>query len=94
MKPHTRSHRASPPADLRISLPSKHQVWVEARVKGGGYASVSEYILELIRKDQQAMARAALELKLVSALDSGLPIEAGKRYWNEKRSTMNQRMHP
>ncbi len=38
---------------LNISLPEPMQNWVESQINSGHYADYSDYILNLIRRDQQ-----------------------------------------
>ena len=38
---------------LNISLPAPLREWIEAQVKGGRYGNASEYLRELIRRDQE-----------------------------------------
>ena len=38
---------------LNISLPEPMQNWVESQISSGHYADYSDYILNLIRRDQQ-----------------------------------------
>ena len=52
---------------MNISLPEPLRDFVEEAVDSGGYASVSEYVRELVRK---AKAERELEERLLSALDS------------------------
>lgn len=91
MKTRTRSRRAAGPAAFSVSLPSKHRSWVEARIESGGYGTISDYIVELIRRDQKGVARKALEKKLVAALDSGRPVAADPSYWKRKHTALERR---
>ena len=43
-------------ASMNISIPESLSEWVRTRVEAGHYAGVSEYVRELIRKDQMAIA--------------------------------------
>lgn len=38
---------------LNISLPENMKTWINQRVKGGDYSNVSDYIRNLIRRDQE-----------------------------------------
>ena len=38
---------------MNISLPAPMRDWVEARVETGDYASASDYVRDLIRKDRK-----------------------------------------
>jgi len=57
--------------DMQISLPEAMREFLEARVASGGYRSASEYLAELIRRDQDAARREGLENSLLAGLDSG-----------------------
>jgi antitoxin ParD1/3/4 len=46
-------------AQMNISIPEKLKAWVESRVADGDYASSSDYLRDLVRRDQ--MRRQALE---------------------------------
>jgi antitoxin ParD1/3/4 len=52
---------------MNISLPEALRDFVQEAVDAGGYASVSEYMRELVR---QAKAEKDLEDRLLAALDS------------------------
>ena len=54
---------------LNISLPDVLKAWTEARVADGRFSSPSDYVRDLIRRDQDAAA----ELRwLQGELDKGL----------------------
>ena len=40
-------------ATMNISVPDPMKDWVQAQIDGGKYASTSDYVRDLIRKDQQ-----------------------------------------
>jgi len=50
---------------MNISLPDPMRDWVDDRIKSGQYASVSDYVRDLIRRDQtedrQAIIAALIE---------------------------------
>lgn len=39
-------------ATMNISLPDPMKAWVEAQTQSGRYANASDYVRDLIRKDQ------------------------------------------
>lgn len=41
-------------ATMNVSLPGPMKNWVENQVQGGKYANASEYVRDLIRRDQAA----------------------------------------
>jgi antitoxin ParD1/3/4 len=44
-------------ASMNISVPDSMREWVQSRIESGEYASVSDYVRDLIRRDQNARAR-------------------------------------
>ncbi|MEO9862576.1 MAG: type II toxin-antitoxin system ParD family antitoxin [Yoonia sp.] len=56
-------------ATMNVSLPDPMKSWAEHRTKGGRYSNVSDYVRDLIRKDQEQHA-AIVELQAV--VDDGL----------------------
>ncbi|HET6522856.1 MAG TPA: type II toxin-antitoxin system ParD family antitoxin [Geminicoccaceae bacterium] len=55
-------------ATLNLSLPDAMKAWIEAQTKGGQYNNASEYVRDLIRRDQKE--REQLE-RLQAAIDEG-----------------------
>ena len=55
-------------ATLNLSLPDAMKAWIEAQTKGGRYNNASEYVRDLIRRDQNE--REKLE-RLQTAIDQG-----------------------
>jgi antitoxin ParD1/3/4 len=41
-------------ASMNISVPDSMREWVQRRIEGGEYASVSDYVRDLMRRDQNA----------------------------------------
>jgi antitoxin ParD1/3/4 len=44
-------------ASMNISVPDSMREWVQSRIESGEYASVSDYVRDLIRRDQNTGAR-------------------------------------
>jgi antitoxin ParD1/3/4 len=42
---------------MNISVPDAMREWVQSRIESGEYASVSDYVRDLIRRDQNTQAR-------------------------------------
>ncbi len=40
-------------ATMNLSLPDPVQRWVEAQIKSGQYRNADDYVLDLIRRDQE-----------------------------------------
>lgn len=59
-------------ATMNISLPDKMKQWVEEQVETGRYGNSSDYVRDLVRRDQErAEARQKLQQVVDEALASG-----------------------
>ena len=76
---------------MNIAPPESMKQFVQGRVSEGGYSSVSEYVRELIRADQQRKAEERIDALLLEGLDSGDPIPVTKEYWEEKKRKLAER---
>ena len=55
-----------------ISFTAKHDLWMKSRVASGEYATDSEYIRDLIRRDQSDIEKlTALKSAILEGLESG-----------------------
>ena len=60
-------------ASMNVSLPDPMRDWVQDRIESGKYASVSDYVRDLIRRDQAtADQREALVAALIEGEESGI----------------------
>ncbi|WP_298401255.1 type II toxin-antitoxin system ParD family antitoxin [Sphingobium sp.] len=60
-------------ATMNISLPDPMRDYVQKRIDSGQYASVSDYVRDLIRRDQSAIVNEARWLKeLDASIEAGL----------------------
>lgn len=60
-------------AQMNISIPDKLKSWAESRVAEGRYSSTSDYVRDLVRRDQErAEAEARETARLKAAWDEGL----------------------
>ena len=56
-----------------ITLSSKHGAWVKGRIASGDYTNDSEYIRDLIRRDQEQSTQFQnLKAAIQEGLDSGV----------------------
>lgn len=60
-------------AQMNISLPDKLKSWAEARVADGRYSSTSDYVRDLMRRDQEAAEAVARLQALVDEGRASLP---------------------
>lgn len=56
-------------ATMNVSLPDPMKDWVEAQAGTGRFANASDYVRDLIRRDQDRMAKIA---ELQGLIDEGL----------------------
>ena len=63
-------------AQMNISIPDKLKGWAERRVAEGRYSSTSDYVRDLIRRDQEREEQAA---RLQAAVDEGLASGVSER---------------
>ena len=58
---------------MSFALPDELRRYIDDRVQSGEYGNTSEYLRELIRRDQQYMAERRLRALIADGLDSGDP---------------------
>ncbi|ULQ47563.1 type II toxin-antitoxin system ParD family antitoxin [Flagellatimonas centrodinii] len=71
---------------MNISLPDALRAFVEARVAQGGYGTSSEYLRELIRKDQD---RTHLRELLLAGAMTPPTVSADRDYFDRLRDGVN-----
>ena len=58
-------------ATMNVSVPDLMKDWVQAQIDAGNYASSSDYVRDLIRKDQERKEKlAALQAAITSGVES------------------------
>jgi antitoxin ParD1/3/4 len=61
---------------MTVSLPDPMKDWIEAQIRQGDYASVSDYVRDLVRRDrdrrEQELTLDELRKKLAASRDSGV----------------------
>lgn len=73
-------------ATMNISLPGPMKDWVEAQAETGRYSNASDYVRDLIRRDQERQDEIAHMQGLVSqALESGVSDKSMDEILNEAR---------
>ncbi len=61
-------------ATMNISLPEPMKTWVEQQAQSGRYSNTSDYVRDLIRRDQErATGIAELQTLITEGLESGKP---------------------
>lgn len=60
-------------ATMNVSLPDPMKDWVEAQARSGRYSNASDYVRDLIRRDQERAGKLAeLQKLLTDGLESGV----------------------
>ena len=60
-------------ATTNVSLPDPMKDWVEAQARSGRYANASDYVRDLIRRDQERNDKiAAMQRRVDEGLKSGV----------------------
>ena len=67
-------------AQMNVSLPDPMKDWCEAQVRAGRYSTTSDYVRDLIRRDQDHQSRTKA---LQAAIDEGLASGASSRSLDE-----------
>jgi len=65
-----------PMAQMNVSIPDKLKGWAESRVAEGRYSSTSDYVRDLVRRDQEREEKLRA---LRAAIDEGLASGVSER---------------
>ena len=69
-------------ASMNISLPDPMKDWVESQTSSGRYGNASEYMRDLIRRDQDRASKISAMQKLVDdAFESGVSEKGLNDIW-------------
>ena len=71
---------------MNIALPDALRAYVAQRVASGQYGNTSEYVRELIRRDQQEQRLQRLRALVEEGLASGAPEPVTSADWDELRA--------
>lgn len=74
---------------MNISLPETLKVFVDERVANAGYGTSSEYLRELIRRDQDRVQLRSLILEGAKGQVTG---EADAQYFSNLRNQANKKL--
>ena len=67
-----------------ITLTDQQDQWIKAQIAAGEYTNDSEYIRDLVRRDQEQNAKfKALKVAIQEGLDSGLSDKTLSDIWEE-----------
>ncbi|HTV32532.1 MAG TPA: type II toxin-antitoxin system ParD family antitoxin [Methylocella sp.] len=76
-------------ATMTVSLPDPMKDWIEAQIRRGDYASISDYVRDLVRRDrdrrEQELTLDELRKKLAASKDSGVSARTVDEIFAEAR---------
>lgn len=74
-------------ATMNVSLPDPMKEWVEVQIEGGHYSNASDYVRDLIRRDQEYQAKyEALVNALAAGENSGTSKKTIDDIWKEVKA--------
>jgi antitoxin ParD1/3/4 len=77
-------------ATMNVSLPDPMKAWVEDQAKGGKYGNASDYVRDLIRKDQDRQSKIAQFQKLITeGIESGVSTRTMEELLAEARARVS-----
>jgi antitoxin ParD1/3/4 len=83
-------------ATMTVSLPDSMKDWIEAQIRQGDYASVSDYVRDLVRRDrdrrEQELTLDELRKKLAASRDSGISARTVDEIFAEAREIAKGRV--
>lgn len=72
-------------ATMNISLPKPMRDWVQAQIDEGKYAGNSDYVRDLIRRDQERAAKIeTMQQAITKGLESGEPQDFNKEAFKQR----------
>jgi antitoxin ParD1/3/4 len=76
---------------VNISLPDSMKEFIESQLHTGSYSSASEYVRELIRKEQMVMAEATLRDMIHEGIDSGPAVLVDANFFTDLKARVKAR---
>lgn len=70
---------------MNISLPDSMKRFVDQQVREGDYAGASDYVRDLVRREQRAAAEAKLRRLIAEGLASGPPTAVDPSFFDDLR---------
>ena len=79
------------PTSMNISLPAPLKSWVEQQVEQRGYSTASEFVRDVLRREQERALRAAVDERLTQAIASGESTPLTRQDWERIRAEGTKR---
>jgi antitoxin ParD1/3/4 len=71
---------------MNISLPVPLKSWIEQQVAERGYSTASEFVRDVLRREQEQAIRQAIDARLVQAIESGESTPMTAKDWKHVRT--------
>ena len=71
---------------MNISLPAPLKSWVDEQVTLRGYSTASEFVRDVLRREQAAAAKARIDQRLLESLESGPARPMDRKAWDRVRA--------
>jgi antitoxin ParD1/3/4 len=71
---------------MNISLPASLKEWIEEQVSARGHSTASEYVRDVLRREQVENFRAGIDANLIEAIESGESTPMTRKDWRRIRS--------
>lgn len=82
-------------ATMNVSLPDPMKAWVESQAETGRYSNASDYVRDLIRRDQERASKIAEMQKLIDeGFESGISDRSMDDIKNAAREQMRAARKP
>jgi antitoxin ParD1/3/4 len=73
--------------NMSVSLPDQMKAWIEGRIRTGQYNNASEYLRDLIRRDQEVQQKLhTLRAAIAEGYDSGISEKTVGDVWREAKA--------
>ncbi len=74
-------------ATMNVSLPDPMKDWVEAQTENGQYANASDYVRDLIRRDQSTQEKKEILIRaLIEGEESGVSNKTVDDIWKDVKA--------
>jgi len=74
-------------ATMNVSLPAPMKDWVERQIKTGHYSNASDYVRDLIRRDQEYLDKREILVKaLMTGEESGKSKDSLEDIWKSVKA--------
>lgn len=78
---------------IHLSLPVALKSWVRTQSKDGGYSTVSEFIRDVLRREQKRSLRSAIDAKLLEAVESNSSKPMTDEDWKNIRKKGQEKLN-